>query len=241
MHIAIVGAGRAGRSFALALERVGHHVTLMHHDQLDALDHSPPPALVLLTVPDDTIGHVASSIARRDTWVVAHAAGSRNLDVLAPHARVASLHPLVPLPSSERGAERLVGATYSVAGDAVVDEVVRSLAGRTLRLSDEQRTAYHATAAVAANHLVALMGHVDELARAAGLRLEDFLPLAHLALCDVDELGPHGALTGPASRADMATIDAHLSAIPEAERSTYVAMANAAFELAERRRSQMPA
>jgi hypothetical protein len=34
----------------------------------------------------------------------------------------------------------------------------------------------------------------------------------------------------------MKTIDAHLAAIPESERSTYVALANAAFELAEARR-----
>jgi hypothetical protein len=39
----------------------------------------------------------------------------------------------------------------------------------------------------------------------------------------------------------MATIDAHLAALPEAERSTYVALANAAFELAEKRRSQLKA
>jgi hypothetical protein len=39
----------------------------------------------------------------------------------------------------------------------------------------------------------------------------------------------------------MATIDAHLAAIPEAERSTYVALANTAFELSEHRRSQTPA
>ena len=49
------------------------------------------------------------------------------------------------------------------------------------------------------------------------------------------------ALTGPASRGDMATIDAHLAAIPESERATYVALANAAFELAELRRAQTPA
>jgi hypothetical protein len=36
----------------------------------------------------------------------------------------------------------------------------------------------------------------------------------------------------------MATIDAHLAAIPESERATYVALANAAFELSELRRSQ---
>jgi predicted short-subunit dehydrogenase-like oxidoreductase (DUF2520 family) len=238
MHIAIVGAGRAGTSFALALRRVGHEVTLVHHDELDFLD---TPELVLLCVPDDAIALVARALAIREGQVVAHVAGSRNLDVLAPHARVGSLHPLVPLPDAERGAERLIGATYSVAGDDVVTDVVASLQGRVLRLNDEQRTAYHATAAVASNHLVALMGHVRELAQNAGLTLDDFLPLAQLALRDVGELGPDAALTGPASRGDMATIDAHLAAIPESERSTYVAMANAAFELAEQRRSQLPA
>jgi len=94
---------------------------------------------------------------------------------------------------------------------------------------------------VAANHLVALMGHVAHLAQVSGLSLDDFLPLARQALADVAEFGPHEALTGPASRADMATIDAHLGAIPESQRSTYVALANAAFELAEERRSQTPA
>jgi predicted short-subunit dehydrogenase-like oxidoreductase (DUF2520 family) len=83
---------------------------------------------------------------------------------------------------------------------------------------------------------VALMGHVEALAESAGLSFEDFLPLIQQALSDVVALGAQRALTGPASRNDMATIDAHLAAIPEAERSTYVALANAAFELAEQRR-----
>ena len=235
MRIAIVGAGRAGTSFATALVTAGHDVQLVHHDELEELDS---PDFVLLTVPDDAINEVASHLVPSPHRVVAHAAGSRTLAVLAPHPRVASMHPLVPLPSHERGAQRLVGATYSVAGDELVSEVVASLGGRVLRLRDDQRTAYHATAVVAANHLVALLGHVGELAGAAGLSLEDFLPLVRLALSDVEEIGPDAALTGPASRGDMATIDAHLAAIPEGERSTYVALANAAFELAERRRAQ---
>jgi predicted short-subunit dehydrogenase-like oxidoreductase (DUF2520 family) len=91
---------------------------------------------------------------------------------------------------------------------------------------------------VASNHLVALMGQVRTLAESIGLTLEDFLPLANQSLRDVATLGPDAALTGPASRGDMATIDAHLAALPEDERATYVALANAAFELAELRRSQ---
>ena len=148
------------------------------------------------------------------------------------------MHPLMPLPSGELGAQRLFGATYCVQGDEVLIDVVGSLDGRVITLRDDQRTAYHATASVAANHLVALMGHVGNLAQTAGLSLEDFLPLAQQALADVVAVGPHAALTGPASRGDMVTIDAHLAAIPESERSTYVTLANAAFELAEQRRSQ---
>jgi predicted short-subunit dehydrogenase-like oxidoreductase (DUF2520 family) len=234
MDITIVGAGRAGTSFSGALTNAGHRVRLVHHDELDRLDGAE---LLLLTVPDDEVAETATRLEPRPDRVVAHAAGSLTLSVLAPHPRVASLHPLVPLPSGELGARRLVGATYCVAGDEMIVEVARSLGGRVITLRDDQRTAYHATAVVAANHLVALMGHVARLAEEAGLSLEDFLPLARQALADVAEFGPHDALTGPASRGDMATIDAHLAAIPESERSTYVALANAAFELAEERRT----
>lgn len=234
MNIAIVGAGRAGSSFAAALEHVGHDVVLVHHDELDQVRWCD---LVLLCVPDDAIAAVSENLSVGEHVVVAHVAGSRGLSVLATHARVGLLHPLAALPNPDLGAARLHGALFSVAGDELVTDVVRSLGGRALYLSDDQRAAYHATASVAANHLVALLGHVQVLAESSGLTLEDFLPLSQQALDDVSLMGVSRALTGPASRADMATIDAHLAAIPESERATYVAMAKAAFELAEARRS----
>ena len=238
MKITIVGAGRAGSSFDIALRRVGHEVTLVHHDELSRLG---APELLLLCVPDDEIAATALGISPRVDAVVAHVAGSRTLDVLASHSRVASLHPLMALPVGEVGARRLIGATYCVAGDDLAAKVVASLGGRVIMLRDDQRTTYHAAAVVTSNHLVALMGQVQSLAESIGLSLEDFLPLAEQSLADVALYGPAAALTGPASRGDMATIDAHLAAIPESERSTYVALANAAFELAELRRSQTPA
>jgi predicted short-subunit dehydrogenase-like oxidoreductase (DUF2520 family) len=232
MNIAIVGVGRAGSSFAAALRQVGHEVTTFHHDEVGDVTSAD---LVLLCVPDDALASVSDRLAS-GAYVVAHVAGSRGLGELAKHERTGFLHPLAVLSNSEIGSERLLGARFSVGGDELVVDLVRTLGGSVLRLGDEQRALYHATASVAANHLVALLGHVEVLANAAGLSLDDFLPLVEQALSDVRDIGASRALTGPASRADMATIDAHLEAIPESERSTYVAMANAAFELAEQRR-----
>jgi predicted short-subunit dehydrogenase-like oxidoreductase (DUF2520 family) len=230
MDVAIIGAGRAGRSFAAALADAGHRVVLHHHDESSDLAGAE---FVLLCVPDDALADVAAELQVDEGAVVAHCAGSRTLAVLAPHARRASLHPLVPLPNEEVGATRLRTATFAVAGDPTARELVASLGGRAIDIDDRRRVAYHAAACVSANHLVALLAHAGRLAESAGLSLDDFLGLARCALEDVDELGPASALTGPASRGDVATIDAHLAAIPESERATYVALASAAFALAE--------
>jgi predicted short-subunit dehydrogenase-like oxidoreductase (DUF2520 family) len=231
MHIAIVGAGRAGLSFAIALRDVGYDVTVVHHDEPL---HFPTADVVLLCVPDDAISDTAVRVTPHDQ-VVAHVSGSVSLDALAPHARVGSLHPLMVLPSGEVGAARLRGVTMCVSGDAVLADIAHALEARIITVDEHQRTLYHATASVAANHLVVLMGQVSRLAEAAGLALEDFLPLAQQALADVQSVGPAAALTGPASRGDLGTIDAHLNALAPEERATYVALANAALEMGERR------
>jgi predicted short-subunit dehydrogenase-like oxidoreductase (DUF2520 family) len=233
VNISIVGRGRAGTSFELALRAAGHSVRIFAHDHLSTVT---PCDLILLCVPDDHVAEVARNLPDDDQAVVAHIAGSRTLEVLGDHPRVGSLHPLVALSSPEIGARRLQGATYSVAGDPLLLEVVESLGGVAIRIDDAHRAGYHAAACVAANHLVALMGHVGTLADKVGMKLDDFLPLAFSALEDVRERGPVAALTGPASRGDLSTIDAHLAAIPESERATYVALVNAALSLAEQQR-----
>lgn len=236
MKITIVGTGRAGTSFARALRIVGHDVDVRSHDvtSVESAD------LVLLCVPDDAIASVARRLELGANTVLAHCAGSRTLAELAPHERVASLHPLVALPDPETGASRLVGATYCVAGDELARAVVASLRGRALELPDHLRPLYHATACVAANHLVTLLAQVERLAEAAGLSLEDFLGLAQGALDDAARLGPSRALTGPASRGDLATIDAHLAALDDSERALYVALAQAALALGDSRTVATP-
>jgi predicted short-subunit dehydrogenase-like oxidoreductase (DUF2520 family) len=228
----VVGAGRAGRSLAAALSATpdwelagllarGDDVTRAAHD----VD------LLVLAVPDDAIAPVARSVEPVPTTVVAHLAGSRGLDELAPHSRRAALHPLMTLPDEVRGAEALRGAWFAVAGDDIVGDVVRSLDGRSFAVADEQRALYHAAACVAANHLVALMGQVERLAGAAGVPFAAFFDIARAALRNTELLGPAAALTGPAARGDWDTIRRHLDAMPDDERAAYESLVEQARRL----------
>ena len=97
MRITIVGRGRAGGAFAEACRRVG--IAVDHVAGRGGEIDTAGADLVLLCVPDDAIASAAERL-RPTQAVVAHCAGSRGLDVLGEHARVASIHPLMSLPDA---------------------------------------------------------------------------------------------------------------------------------------------
>jgi len=235
----VVGPGRAGRSLAAALSAAGwESAGLLGRDDDPAAAAGGVDLLVLAT-PDAAIGGVVARVRPVPTTVVAHLSGATGLGVLDPHVLRASLHPLVSLPDAEVGARRLVGAWFAVAATEppamdLVNRLVDDLGGRSFPVADGDRATYHAAAAVASNHLVALMGQVARLADAVGVPLEAYLDLAAGSLDNVRDVGPSAALTGPAARGDEETVDAHLAALPVDESATYRALAAEARRLAGR-------
>lgn len=218
LRIRVLGRGRAGGAFAGALAAAGHHVETAAargpHVQRAAVDVD----LLLVCTPDHAVAPVAAAVAPGDA-VVGHVAGSLTLDVLGPHPLRCSIHPLVALPSAGVGAARLAGGGwFAVAGSAgaaegVATGVVASLGGRAVRVADDRRALYHAAAAMAANHLVALLGSVARVAAAVDVPLAAYLALAQGSLDDVAAVGPADALTGPVARGDRGTVQAHLEAL----------------------------
>ena len=224
----IVGSGRAGGSFRRALTEVGWTV-------VD--DVGPAVDLVLLAVPDRVIADVAASMPPGDA-VVAHVSGVCGLDVLRPHARTGSIHPLMSLPETETGSRRLLDeCTFAVDGDPLMADVVRDLGGRSIVVPDSKRVLYHATATIAANHLTALCAQVETLAHEVGVPVDAYWTLMSTTLDNIASVGPASALTGPAARGDRATIDAHLDALPtDDDRRLYIALSERASRLARRGR-----
>ena len=213
VRVRVIGAGRAGRSFAKAIDDlVDWDVIDMRGRGLAIDDAAADVDLVVIATPDSVVADVAAAI-RPGRAVVAHVAGSLGLDVLAPHDRRAALHPLMSLPDPEIGAERLTGGWFAVAGDPLVADLATALGGRTFEIADDDRALYHAAAAVASNHLVALLGHAQRLGASVGMPADALLALALGSAENAVALGPAAALTGPAARGDEATLVAHREAI----------------------------
>ena len=230
----MVGPGRAGGSFQVALSSAGWQVLGPLGRGDDLTDAARDVDLVLVATPDASIAEVAAAIEPDRRAVVAHVSGIHGLDVLQGHERTAGLHPLVSLPSVELGAQRLsAGAWFAVAGDPLAQRVVDDLGGHWFVVADADRGAYHAAAAVASNHLVALMGQVERIAAGLSIPAEAYHDLARASLDNVIALGPEAALTGPVARGDWETVARHLAALDPSEVDAYRALAAAARRLVD--------
>ena len=224
LAVRVVGPGRAGTSLTHALRSVGWQIELLDR-AAEVAGAAEGVDLLLLCVPDTALRLVAAQVRPVPTTVVAHVAGALGLDVLDGHARPAALHPLVSMPTAEVGATRLVGAWFATAGDPLVHQVVTALGGRFVDVADADRVEYHAAAAIASNHLVALLGQVQRVADDVGVPLEAYLDLVRGGVESVAAMGPAAALTGPVARGDVDMVRRHLAALPEVERPAYRALA----------------
>ena len=214
----VVGAGRVGSALAARLAERGVRLG------------QEAAELVLLCVPDRAIAEVAREIST-GPWL-AHVSGATPLAALAPHTRRFGLHPLQTF-TRARGPEQLDGAYAAVTSESerareTGFELARLLGLTPFALAEEQRDAYHAGAAIASNYLVTLRRAAGSLLEAAGAPPEALDPLMRRTIENEFEL------TGPISRGDWQTVEAHLAAIrrerPQLE-PMYAALAEATKEL----------
>jgi predicted short-subunit dehydrogenase-like oxidoreductase (DUF2520 family) len=199
----VVGTGRVGGAVAARLKERGLSVSTGREPR-DA-------SLILLCVPDAVIHELAAAVPP-GPWI-AHVSGATRLDALEPHLRRFSVHPLQTF-SRERGSEQLDGAWAAVSAETpeaaeTAHWLAETLGLRAFDLADEERPLYHAGAAIASNYLVTLYRAAARLLDEAGAPPAALVPLMQRTI----ENG--FVLTGPISRGDWSTVDAHLDALRE--------------------------
>jgi predicted short-subunit dehydrogenase-like oxidoreductase (DUF2520 family) len=205
---AVVGAGRLGTVLAAALPAAGP----LHRGA-----PIPPGAeVVLLCVPDDRIAEAAGAVPPGP--LLGHCSGATGLDVLAGREGF-SLHPLMSVPHGSppgvlAGAGAAIDAT-SPRALHVAETLARALRMSSVRVAPEDRVAYHAAAAMAANFLIALEAAAERLAATAGVGRAQLAPLVLATARQWAELGPQEALTGPIARGDEAVVARHRAVVAE--------------------------
>ena len=264
MDIAVVGAGRVGTAVAIALRTAGHDIVavsggaatgaraarfLPRVPVLGSAEAAGLASVVILALPDDALGTVVGEVAagggfREGGWAV-HVSGAAGLAVLDPAAAAGAhrlaVHPLQTFPTVEDAAERLRGAAIAVTGDDPEGEefgmlLANDIGGVAFRLDDEARPLYHAAAVFASNYLVTVSAIAADLFAIAGVPdpAGAMGPLQRATLENIARLGPGAALTGPAVRGDVTTIDRNLTALvsvrPDAV-APYVALCRVALQL----------
>ena len=271
--IGIVGAGAVGTALAVALSRGGWpihavasrdagrrervrslvDVTRVFADPEPILDEVE---LIILAVPDDVIAPLAGSLRMYSGQAMIHTSGALGAEVLAPAmaagTQVGAFHPLVAFADTERAVEALHGATVAIEGDdqlvSMLAEMAEVIGGHPVRLAPGSKAAYHAAAVLAAGGLVALLDAIAELGRVAGLdeagSLAVYGPLIEGTLGNARALGIRASLTGPMTRGDVGTLEAHLATLrvhAPGVLELYVAAASREIDLAEGRGALAPA
>jgi predicted short-subunit dehydrogenase-like oxidoreductase (DUF2520 family) len=210
--VAIVGAGRLGTALAAALRAAG----VRAGGPLGRGADGAGADAVLLCVPDSEIAAAAAAIAPGP--LVGHCSGATTLAPLAPHEAF-SLHPLMTVPNGA-GPGVFAGAGAAVAGSTpralqFAADLAERLGLRATEVADEDRVAYHAAAAIAANYVTTLLGAAERLAGTAGVERALLVPLVAAAVDNWARLGAEQALTGPIVRGDEETVARQRAAVEE--------------------------
>lgn len=246
--IAVVGAGRVGRSLARALRRRGYRMGAVVTRRLPTaraavrfigggtprgrVDAEVSRAdIVLVATPDREITKAAHALAGLEAdWgkkVVLHTSGALSSHELIPveekGAAVGSLHPFYPFSPALKVFPR--GVVFGLEGGprAVrqAAALVRALRGHAIEIPAEMKPLYHAAGALAAGHLMTLVDLATRLLVHAGMpRSRARQALLPLVTATLASYARHGerAWTGPLERGDAETVWHHLVALKELPR-----------------------
>jgi predicted short-subunit dehydrogenase-like oxidoreductase (DUF2520 family) len=239
--LGFIGAGRVGTGLATGFARAGHDVVAVASRSLasaQALARRVPGAragapqevadladLVFITVPDDAIETVVSSVRWRAGCACVHCSGAADLDTLekavADGALAGGFHPLHMFGEPGESPDALSGCAVALAGpEALVEKLerlARSLGARPLRLPEGGRALYHAAANFSGAFVIALIQETialwKKLGIAEGDALAALLPLLRGTVDNVERLGAPGGLGSAVARGDVGTIRRHLEVL----------------------------
>jgi predicted short-subunit dehydrogenase-like oxidoreductase (DUF2520 family) len=272
-RVGIVGAGPVGTALGVAISRAGWPVAAVasrdagRRERFAALvpgarAFAEPVAvldaaeLIILAVPDGAIAAVAETMRLYGGQGLVHTSGLLEAEVLAPSraagSNIGAFHPLVSFTSDvELSVAGIKGATVALEGDdaimGLLADLAEAIGGVPVRLPSGTKPAYHAAAVLASGGLIALLDAIVAIGAVTGLdergSLAVYGRLIEQTLANARAIGVAAALTGPITRGDAGTVEAHIEALARLAPGVvdlYVAAARRELDIAAERGALAP-
>ena len=262
LGIGIIGCGRVGASIGAAWRQAGHAIIgvtatsaasreraeemLPGVPVLDPDEITERAELVLIAVPDDEIAPLVTGLANlghiHAGQILMHCSGRYGTEVLEAGTSLGALpialHPSLTFTGTEVDLSRLRQATIAVTAPAPIrpvgEALVVELGAEPIDIAEADRPLYHAAITHASNHSITIISEAMELLAEAGVADPSAVlhTLVDASVANTMQNGPK-ALTGPISRGDVGTVEAHLAALSEfslsrsnpSVRNSYIALA----------------
>lgn len=236
--VGVVSAGRVGAVLGSALRAAGHTVVgvnavsrksreraavmLPGVPVLDIREIVRRADLVLVSVPDDVAPEVVAGLAELGAWqtgqLVAHTSRFHGLELLDPAVRRGAIplviSPVMAFSGLSLDVARLSGCAVAVTAPEpvlpIAEALVVEMGGEPVIVGEEARAVFHAAIAHGSDHLVTLVGQVEELLARAGILCPERVagPLLRTVVEDALDRGDC-ALSGPLTRGHRDAVEQH--------------------------------
>jgi predicted short-subunit dehydrogenase-like oxidoreductase (DUF2520 family) len=192
--------------------------------------------LIFLTVSDGAIRSLCNDLSEQKAFspgaIVAHLSGALPSSILSSahtecHCQIISAHPMQTFAPLNSGTNDLAGIHWFLEGDDeaidVLAKFIKIIGGQPEIITAQNKPLYHIASVMASNYLTSLVDVAASILEEAGIdehtSLQALEPLVKSALKNAFALGPEAALTGPISRGDILTIQAHLKTLSACDKN----------------------
>ena len=249
-----IGAGKCGMSLAYYFRSKGIKISgfssrsnnTEDFEFLSCAELLRRSDVIFITVTDTAIPQIWNEIRHMDLTdkIICHCSGSVSSEIFegANPETVCSVHPMMAFNSRHTSIEAVSKAFFTIeGGKTAVDKVseILSICNNEFKvITSENKAKYHAAACFASNFVVSVCYEAVKLLTECGFNKDEALkaltPLMRCNMENIIDVGCERAITGPAIRGDMVTLDRHMKVLNEKEKELYKCLTDVIFEMKEK-------
>ena len=244
-NIAIIGSGNVAYAYSKVLKNNGiipKCIFVRNQDKISELeklfevkavcDYNDLLScdLIIIAVKDDAIEEVALKL-QNYKGVLVHTSGTQNSTILQCADNYGIIYPLQTLTKNYDIDFKSVPILINASSSEVKDKLkclAQKMSNIVIECSDEDRRYIHMNAVYVSNFVNVMLQIGEKLLKNKSLDISILEPLVRETVNKAFTMGAENALTGPARRGDMETIDKHLELLKndEEEKEIYKLLTN---------------